>query len=571
MTDMGPVVVEAPPVSAQAAARTAAVGARAAELAAFAAIVAVAIALRFVDLATRGTWDADQGHDMLVLRDLVERGVVPLLGPPTSIGDFHHGMLYYLLLAPAALFSHADPTAVTACIAAGGVAAVVVTGWLARSVGGPIAGLVAAGLMAVSASAVDESTFIWNPNLIALSSSIALAAAWRAWTTGRPGWWVLAGAGAVVTMQCHVLGVILSPVVAALLVADWWRRRQAGDRRGAAAVITAAGWWLLLLVLSYVPLVVHEAQTSGSELRAALAWVSGGADPAAPGVLARLPIVGLRVISWPLVGLVTEAPRAALIASVLVVTLTALAALPARRGRFDPAHPEASGDPADDRRRAGARWLGLALAWTIVALTLAAASLATVVPGLPNDHYHAFADPIVFVLVGVGIAIIARTGRTMLATASPPARLIPVAAAAVIVAALASWNLLRQPPRVAADGGWPAGRAAAERVLAQGVGSLVLSSLPAVKSADAVRFPLEQIAPGSVVSEAGGASAVATSWVTLCDELFRETIGADCGGPAETALMQSLATRIGSVGLVDRFEAAPGRWISIYRSTAPAG
>ncbi|HEV7810040.1 MAG TPA: hypothetical protein VGO64_05550, partial [Candidatus Limnocylindrales bacterium] len=543
------------------------VGARAAELAAFAAIVALAMALRFVDLATRGTWDADQGHDMLVLRDLVERGVVPLLGPPTSIGDFHHGMLYYLLLAPAALISHADPTAVTAWIAAGGVAAVVVTGWLARSIGGPMAGLIAAGLMAVSATAVEESTFIWNPNLIALSSSIALAAAWRAWATGRPGWWVLAGAGAVVTMQCHVLGVILSPVVAALLVADWSRRRQAGDRRGAAGVVTAAGWWLLLLVLSYLPLVVHEAQTSGSELRAALAWVTLGADPAAPGVAARLPIVGLRVISWPLVGLVTGAPGAALIVSVLVVTLTVLVALPARRGGFDPAHPERAADRAGTRRRAGVRWLGLALAWTIGALTLAASSLATVVPGLPNDHYHAFADPIVFVLVGVGIAAIAGAGRTLLASASPAARLGPVAAAALIVAALASWNLFRQPPRVAADGGWPAAEATGARVLALTGAKISLFSLPPVKAPDALAFPLEQLDPDVLVRLNAGPAANATQ-VVLCDSLFRETIGADCGGPAEDALIfwQRPAPE-----LVDRFEAAPGRWISIYRPIQPTG
>jgi hypothetical protein len=50
-----------------------------------AGIVAVAAILRLVNLSTRGTWDADQGHDMLVLRDLVQRGQVPLPGPPTSI------------------------------------------------------------------------------------------------------------------------------------------------------------------------------------------------------------------------------------------------------------------------------------------------------------------------------------------------------------------------------------------------------------------------------------------------------------------------------------------------------
>jgi hypothetical protein len=29
------------------------------------------------DLATRGTWDGDQGHDMLMLRALVRDGIVP--------------------------------------------------------------------------------------------------------------------------------------------------------------------------------------------------------------------------------------------------------------------------------------------------------------------------------------------------------------------------------------------------------------------------------------------------------------------------------------------------------------
>ena len=43
-----------------------------------------------------GTWEADQGHDMLILRALVQDGIVPLLGPPTSIGDVHHGALVLL-------------------------------------------------------------------------------------------------------------------------------------------------------------------------------------------------------------------------------------------------------------------------------------------------------------------------------------------------------------------------------------------------------------------------------------------------------------------------------------------
>ena len=146
---------------------------------------------------------------MLVLRAFVRDGVFPLLGPPTSIGDFHHGALYYYLLAPGRVADRRR-------LAVGGgrsrsrslgIAAVGVTWWLARSIGGPVAGAVAGLVMAVSASAIDESTFIWNPNLIALSSAVALAAL-VAGVDDRvaPAGGCWRPSATAVTMQCHVLG-----------------------------------------------------------------------------------------------------------------------------------------------------------------------------------------------------------------------------------------------------------------------------------------------------------------------------------------------------------------------------
>ena len=239
------------------------------------------------------TWDADQGHDMLVLRALVRDGVIPLLGPPTSIGDVHHGALYYYLLSPAAFLTGGDlPLAVTALIALAGIAAVLVTWWLARSIGGPIAGLVAGVAMAVSSSAVEESTFIWNPNLIAFSSAIALAGAWRAWSSRDPRWWLLAGVGTAITMQCHVLGVTLLPIVGALLVADA-RSRPSGPERRRVVRFGLGG--LAIVVLSFLPLAVHELTTDFSEINAALDYIRSGGDPTALGPLARFLVIGGRV------------------------------------------------------------------------------------------------------------------------------------------------------------------------------------------------------------------------------------------------------------------------------------
>ena len=518
--------------------------------------------LRLPDLATRGTWDSDQGHDMLVLRAFVRDGVVPLLGPPTSIGDVHHGALYYYLLSPAALLTGGDsPLAVVALIALAGIAAVLVTWWLARDIGGPVAGLVAGLAMAVSASAVDESTFIWNPNLIALSSAIALAGAWRAWTTRDPRWWLLAAIGTAITMQCHVLGVTLLPIVGGLLVADA-RSRGPGSQRRRVWAFGLAG--LAIVALSFLPLVVHELTNDFSEVSAALDYLRAGGDATEIGPIGRFLIIAVRVISWPLSGLLTDAPIAALVGTAVVIAIAVWC-----------------GALGTTRERQAARWLGFGLLWTAGFLTFGSPSLSTIVPGLPNDHYHAFADPMVFTLVGMGAAVLWRGGRRGAAArpssgatapsgaaAGPATRVdrsvVPGRALAVVgVVALVAFGLANLPPAVHPDGGFPGADRAAARIVASGGRQLTLRSLPDFKSTEAYGYPL--IRAGASVTVDAGSGPVAQeagTLVIICDALYATAIGAPCGGPAEAVVAPP--ARFGDP--IDRFEAAPGRTISVYRA-----
>ncbi len=152
----------------------------------------------------------------------------------------------------------------------------------------------------------------------------------------------------------------------------------------------------------------------------------------------------------------------------------------------------------DDRERVAVRWLGLGLLWTAGFLTFAAAGLGRVVPGLPNDHYHAFADPMVFALVGIGAAAAVRSwrregprGETPRPAAPEPVARGLAALLAVAVIALVGWNLLNQPPPVSADGGFPAAEAAAQRIRAvAGSSPVALRSLPSFKPADTYGYPL---------------------------------------------------------------------------------
>jgi 4-amino-4-deoxy-L-arabinose transferase-like glycosyltransferase len=512
-------------------------------------LLALAALMRLPNLAARGSWEADQGRDMLILRTMVRDGVVPLVGPQTSIGDLHHGPWYYYFLSPAAAVTGGDsPLAVVALIALAGIATVGVVWWLARGIAGPVAGAAAGLTAAVSVAAIEGSTVIWSPVFIALSSALAVAGTWRAWSGGDRRWWLLAALGVALTMQFHVLGVALLPVVAIPYVIDARRRRLRWVHLGVLAIFGVA----------YLPLLVNELTTSESELRAALEYLAGGGGgggtTAIPVVFA---IVGLRVLSWPLTGLITDGFIAGVVGGAVVIAIAVWRA-------------RASGPD-----RLAARWLGMSLVWSTAFLTLAAPSLATVVPGLPNDHYHAFTDPMVFTLVGLGVAALAAvTART-----DPPARrLVGPIVAAVGVLALVSWNLGHLPPAIHPDGGFPAAEQAGSRVEAAladaGIGSeevLRIRSLPDFKSSEAMAYPLVRAGrvvvadtPAGIIVHGGAAEERQPgALVLLCDDRFREAIGAGCGGPAEATITPEGGGPAWGP-LLDRFEASPDRFVSVY-------
>ncbi len=513
-------------------------------------LLALATLVRFLSLPGRGIFDTDQGRDFLVLRAMLADGVIPLLGPPTSIGGVHHGAAYYYLLAPLAWASGLDPTIVTALFAAAGVGAVALVWWLARSMGGAVAGFVAGLLLALSPTAIAASVTIWNPNLIGLSASLAMATAWRAWTSGQPRWWVLAIGALGLTIQLHIIALVFALPVVGLLLADV-RRTPAGPARQPLVQAMLGGIGLASIL--FVPLLIHELATGFSEIRAAIAFVAGGGGATLDPV-SRLIIVVLRMASWPILGLIVDAPLAAILLTGFVVVLCAW------RARA-----------ATGVERTGVRWLVAILAVAAVGLTVLVPDLATVTRGLPNDQYHAFTDPIIFVIVGLGVAGILGAGRA----ASPggwrrqQAERILVFAGLLVILTV---ELIRLPLRDDPDGGWPAAGRAAERVArATAAETILVMGIPDFKPTSGFIFPLlragryvvdgraavqgTQAVEGTLPEPPGAPRAL----VVVCDRLYEAVVGLPCGGPAEEALSHPDFSR-----LVDRFDLSGRTSISIY-------
>ena len=520
-----------------------------------AAVSAVGALTRLPGLELRGQFDSDQGHDMLTLVAFTRDGVVPLLGPKTSVGEFHHGAFYYFLLAPAAAVSNGDPVAVTAFIALLGIAAVALTWWLARSIAGPLAGLIAGTVLAVSPGAIEQSTFIWNPNPIPFFAALSLAAAWRAHTTGRARWWAVAIGAAGAVTQLHVLGLVFFVAVLALNLLELRTDRAAG--RG---LVGGLG----VVAVLFAPLAAHELTTGFLETRRILDYLGSG-DAQALDPVSALAFTLLRVVGWPILGLVTDVPAVAALVLAALIGLVAWRLLAATRSE-----------------RISIAWLVGILAWSTFALAFVAPGLQRVVPGLPNDHYHAFLDPIVATLFGASIAALLERGlgawrdrsRVEPGGTKQPA-MTPTALAAGAVGAAALVGILvvqavRIPPPDP-NGGWAAARAAGERVVDALEGPPVaIRSLPEFKSAEGIEFPIRRAVDG----QPEGSTSTTSGVVVVCDRLLEAQIGAPCGGPAEDRFMfgeggplpdpnTGVVPSTGS--LVDRFDASPRTAISIYR------
>jgi hypothetical protein len=329
-----------------------------------------------------------------------------------------------------------------------------------------------------------------------------------------------------------------------------------------------------ILALGYLPLLEHELGTGFSDTRGLLGYLGGGAGSggATPD---RMLVVALRSTGWPFVGVITEAPMLAALVALAAIGLGAAAIRWAPRGG-----------------RCGA-WLLLGVfAWSLPALALTAPTLTTSIPGLPNDHYHAFLDPLVIALTGAGIAALGRArvpfraGRTANGEPAAPADGEPAApgragtstipgrsAALVALVALVAICVVRWPPAASPDGSWSLADVAAARVLGADAvrPGFALVSIPDAKAPDALRFPLERrgVVPlqAAAVDADGDGGVGPSAIVVVCDPLFDELNGAPCGGPVEDAWLASVS-RLGW-RLVDRFAAGPRRIVSVYARDAP--
>ena len=180
------------------------------------AIILLGIFLRTYHFSDWLIFNSDQARDASVVRNMLEKGDMPLLGPVAGGTFFQLGSaFYYFQYAGAKIFGN-TPDKMAYADLLFGILAIPLLYLLARQYFKRNVSLMLMALYATAFFTVQYSRFAWNPNSAQFFSMLFLYAILRLWDSDsnkQLGWVILAGVALGISVQLHTLLLFGLPVV----------------------------------------------------------------------------------------------------------------------------------------------------------------------------------------------------------------------------------------------------------------------------------------------------------------------------------------------------------------------
>ncbi len=260
-------------------------------------ILGLAAFLRLYQIPGYMTFLGDEGRDALIMKKILS-GDLPMIGPPTSVGNIYLGPLYYYMMFLSMAPTNLNPISAAIMNALIGILIVALVYYLGKIWFGRIGGMVASFLYAISPVNIIYSRSSWNPNPAPFFALLGMFSLYRVHKTGNFLWLVLTGFAFAAAAQMHYLSLILIPIGVILLIYEVWARKNSHMNSKNLPKGIMLGMITFALVMS--PLVIFDFKHNFLNYRAITELLSGnGAVKAAVfSNLARIP----SLFSYNLIG-----------------------------------------------------------------------------------------------------------------------------------------------------------------------------------------------------------------------------------------------------------------------------
>ncbi len=226
-------------------------------------VLSLAASLRFYNLPGYMTFLGDEGRDMLIMKKILVEGDLPLIGPPTSVGNIYLGPLYYYMMAlPTAIF-WMNPVASAAMNAFIGVLTVGLVYYLAKIWFGRIPALITSFLYAISPVTIIYSKSSWNPNPAPFFTLLAVFGLYKLHLSRNFNWLILTGAAVAATTQMHYLALILIPIAGIIWLNEAFNFKETKKHFWSGTILGILSFWAMML-----PLIVFDFKHNFLNFRA---------------------------------------------------------------------------------------------------------------------------------------------------------------------------------------------------------------------------------------------------------------------------------------------------------------
>ncbi len=198
------------------------------------------------------TFLGDEGRDVIIVRRIFTEAHPPLIGPGTSVGSMYLGPLYYYMMAIPLLLAGFSPVGPAVMVALLGVATIGFVWWVGRIWFSKTAGLIAAGLYAISPTVITFSRSSWNPDVMPFFALLLTYSIWKVWRKGEFNWLIVMGISFAFVLQSHYLGLLLAPTLFIFWFLTWRNLKSIGNskskiRNFIKKSLLGLGFFLLLM------------------------------------------------------------------------------------------------------------------------------------------------------------------------------------------------------------------------------------------------------------------------------------------------------------------------------------
>ncbi|MFZ2226659.1 MAG: glycosyltransferase family 39 protein [Candidatus Moraniibacteriota bacterium] len=241
------------------------------------AIILLGVFLRTYHFSDWLKFNSDQARDASIVRDMVEKGDMPLLGPVAGGTFFQLGPAFYYFQYVGAKIFGSTPDKMAYADLLFGILAIPLLYLLARQYFHKNISLVLTALYACAFFTVQYSRFAWNPNSAQFFSLLFFYSIVRLWndqSNRKWLWLVLAGISLGIGMQLHTLLLFGMPFALFVLALYLWKNKR--------IKLVGIGTIIVVALLLNGTQILSEMKTGGTnywEFKQALLKKSGNQNP----------------------------------------------------------------------------------------------------------------------------------------------------------------------------------------------------------------------------------------------------------------------------------------------------